>query len=174
MEIRGAQAKSTFGKLMHLWDNDDLWLKTKLLLYQSGVLSVLTYGQEAWQLTEKIMTMLRGWNARCLARITGRTVREETVDPTFDLIKSIRVRRLRWVGHVLRKPEASLDRKALFTYKRPYPEGSVLMDVPPHGDIQELATQAKSREKWNVIVNQLNCQNLECRRSETRGEEDAS
>ena len=174
VEIRGAQAKSTFGKLMHLWDNDDLWLKTKLLLYQSGVLSVLTYGQEAWQLTEKIMTMLRGWNARCLARITGRTVREETVDPTFDLIKSIRVRRLRWVGHVLRKPEASLDRKALFTYKRPYPEGSVLMDVPPHGDIQELATQAKSREKWNVIVNQLNCQNLECGRSETRGEEDAS
>ena len=78
------------------------------------------------------------------------------------------------VGGARFEETRSLDRKALFTYKRPYPEGSVLMDVPPHGDIQELATQAKSREKWNVIVNQLNCQNLECGRSETRGEEDAS
>ena len=105
--IRMAKADRAFTKLRHIWEDQVLQRKAKLKLFQSGVISVLIYSSEVWKPADKLMGTLRGWAARKLARITGRSVREECHEPTFDLVKKLRVSRLRWVGHVLRKEETS-------------------------------------------------------------------
>ena len=47
--------------------------------------------------------MLNGVNSRMVAKITGRTIKEEAnkVTLTFDVVTWIRVRRLQWVSHIL-------------------------------------------------------------------------
>ena len=59
-----------------------LGLGLKLHLFRAAVLSVLAHGSEAWWLSEKAVVKLRSWAARCLARVTGRDVREEWLAPT--------------------------------------------------------------------------------------------
>ena len=59
------------------------------------------------------MRQLRGWNVRCRVVITGRDHRDETMEPTFDLLGRLWSRRLRWAGHILRLKEASLLRRVL-------------------------------------------------------------
>ena len=150
-----AKAKSVFGKLRHIWGSSTLSIKVKMQLYQSGVCSVLVYANEAWRLTSKVVKMLRGWNARCLAQVSGREVPEECRCPSFNLIAALRVRRLRWVGHVIRKGEASLDRRALLSKVQPYPEGDVLEDCPQHSCMSELVELALDKDSWRLEVNAL-------------------
>ena len=152
---RMGQARSSFGKLRHIWKSSCLSLKAKLQLYQSGVCSVLVYGNEAWKLTSKVAKMLRGWNARCLAQISGRDVPEECRSPSFDLLAALRVRRLRWVGCVLRKADGCLDRRVLVSKTQPYDEGDVLADCPGHNDMSELISMASDRGNWCLEVNAL-------------------
>ena len=45
--------------------------------------SMLAYGCEVWKMTPKLMTTIRGWNAGCVALITGNSVRSQTVDPAI-------------------------------------------------------------------------------------------
>ena len=148
--VRMAQARSSFGKLRHIWKSKSLSLKAKLQVYQSGVCSVLVYGHEAWKLTSKVVKMLRGWNARCLAQISGRDVPEECRNPSFDLISTLRVRRLRWVGHVIRMDVNRLDRRVLVSKTQPYDEGDVLADCPTHSDMSELISMACDRDTWRL------------------------
>ena len=142
-------------KLRHIWKSSCLSLKAKLQLYQSGVCSVLVYGNEAWKLTSKVAKMLRGWNARCLAQISGRDVPEECRSPSFDLLAALRVRRLRWVGCVLRKADGCLDRRVLVSKTQPYDEGDVLADCPGHNDMSELISMASDRGNWCLEVSAL-------------------
>lgn len=60
-----------------------LALDVKLQLYESAVVSVLIYGCEGWWLTPELLQSLNGWNSRCLARITGRSFRDEAVSPSY-------------------------------------------------------------------------------------------
>ena len=72
-------------------------------MYKSSVCSILTYGSEARRLAPRICAALNGVNASMVRKITARTIREDAADgKTFDLVKWIRVRRLQWLGHILR------------------------------------------------------------------------
>lgn len=72
-------------------------------MYKSDVCSQLTYGSEVWSIDDRTARLLNGANSKMVSRITGRTIREEVDrDKTFDLVRWIRVRRLRWLGHILR------------------------------------------------------------------------
>ena len=152
MQVRMAQARGTFNKLHEIWRSEWLTVDTKLQIYESGVWSVLVYGSEVWRLTEGAMRTLRGWNARCLIRITGREVRDETRDPTRDLVDFIRAERLRWLGKILRMEEGRLIRRLVAQVQAPYPEGSIFMDAPTHG-FDELVKYANDKERWNICVN---------------------
>ena len=48
-KIRMAKAAGAFRNLDKMWRNKNISLKTKLRLYNSNVLSVLTYGAETWK-----------------------------------------------------------------------------------------------------------------------------
>lgn len=113
--VRMAQAiaSSRFSECRKVWKSSAVNLKAKLRLFDSGVVSVLIYACEVWMLDSGLQRSLRGWCARLVSRLTGRSIREECVDPTFPLVERVRARRLRWLGHVLRSSEQNLVRRVL-------------------------------------------------------------
>ena len=100
VEVRMALARTRFRTMYHIWDSKILSLEVKLQIYDSEVLSMLVYRCEAWLLVESMIRSLNGWNSRCLHLMTGRSYREETVEPSVDLVALVRARRLRLLGHV--------------------------------------------------------------------------
>ena len=157
VKVRMAKAGRRFGELRLLWKDKSLPLKLKLQLYHRGVISVLVYGFQAWKFTDRVVSMLKGFNARCLYKLTGRTVAQESRSPSFDLIKTLRARRLRWVGHVLRLDNSYLSRRVLVEVSKakPYPRGSILEDAPPHDSVADLVDQALNRGAWSKLVGLL-------------------
>ena len=169
VEVRLGFASSRFKELHHIWGDSSLPLKLKLQLYTSGVVSVLTHSFEAWKLNEAVIRRLRGWNGRCLAIITTGScepdqIRLQTEYPVFNMVGHLRVRRLRWLGHVLRMDESRLLRQVLLKfnviYPNGYPEGSILMDAPSHEKIRDLIPRAGdhgpgNHNEWDNIVSEL-------------------
>ena len=125
------------------------------------MISVLTYGHEIWKLDEKVERKLKGWCARCLANITGRSIRDETVEPSFDLLSRLRSRRLRWAGHILRLEETSLIRRMLLaTVERDLEAGNrhaggLLSDAPVFESVEQLLELAGDRNGWRDLVKAL-------------------
>ena len=85
-KVRVGVAQSVFGKLHELWSSQDLKLVKKLYLYRAGVVSICTHAFETWHLSDKVRRSIRGWSARCLHRISGRSITNEFRHPTWDLL----------------------------------------------------------------------------------------
>ena len=137
-------------------------LPLKLRLYEAWVVSTLSYGHEAWPLTPAVVRKLVNFNAKCLAIITGRSIRDESVQPSFQLVPRLRSRRLAWVGHVLRQQPGTLLREVMLqrcseylAVGQDYPAGFIMEDAPEHSSVQELAELAAFKEYWNIYVNCL-------------------
>ena len=96
VKARIAMAQTRYGKLRHIWHNNDLHLGLKLRLYKACICSILTYGSEAWTLTAEITRSINGANAQMMAGITGNTPHQEESPKTrtFDIVLWIRDRRL--------------------------------------------------------------------------------
>ena len=158
---RMAIARSRFGQLHEIWRSKKLPVSAKLRVFACAVVSVLTYGNEIWQMNSRVLKKLRGWNARCLATITGRGFREETVEPSFDLVARLRSRRLRWAGHILRQKETSLLRSVLLAQTEAglvqggQEEGGLLMDAPTFASTEDLLALAADRDGWREVVQSL-------------------
>ena len=80
--------------------------------------------------------------------ITGRTVRREEVseDKTFDLIRWIRVRKLQWLGHILRMDKERKLKQATYIMFKARRPGDLLMDAPETDSWRELCTYACDRD----------------------------
>ena len=50
VKIRRAIAKSAFGKLMEIWEAEEISLKQKLRLYSAVVISIVSFGFETWEM----------------------------------------------------------------------------------------------------------------------------
>ena len=88
------QAASRFRQLGRIWHSAEISTGLKLRIYVAGVLSILQYGSECWDITEKSSKGIRAWNARRLALLTRREIRAEYTVPTYDLLGSVRARTL--------------------------------------------------------------------------------
>ena len=44
------------------------------------------------------------------------------------------------------------NRQAIMSLRKPYYEGSVLMDVPDHSSLEELAEIAREQDDWQMIA----------------------
>ena len=106
-------AQAAFGSLSHLWSDHRLSRATKLRLYRTSVCSTLTHSCEAWTLTRTVVRMINDFNSRCLHAITGEDYRTTAAMPVYNLVLSVRKRRLRYLGHVLRLPAESIVRRSL-------------------------------------------------------------
>ena len=123
------------GQLRQVFSSPDIPQRLKINIYKSAVMSVLTYGCEAWSFTKAIQARVNGANARCLARITGRTIHAEASprSQTFDLVTVIRLRKWKWLGHILRSKGDRLTKLAVevqfskmtgLTYSKTYRRGA--------------------------------------------------
>ena len=117
------------------------------------MVSLLTYGCESWTLTDDVMRKLNGANSRMLSRITGKDIRTEARSATasFDIVKHIRIRRLRWLGQILRGNQGRLIFKALESQHAMRNPGNLFMDAPPHVDLQDLINQPYDKVFWRSL-----------------------
>ena len=154
---RMAIAQTTFGSLSNIWRDHRLSRALKLRTYQLAVCSTLTHSFEAWSLTAPVMRSVNGFNSRCLHVITGQDYRVTATAPEYDLLRAIRLRRLRYLGHILRMPESRVVRRALLALTEGgavYPEGSLFMDCQAI-DMDQLVALAQQRGAWNNMARQL-------------------
>jgi len=141
-------AQATFSSLNHIWKDHRLRLQLKIRLYKASVCSTLAHESEAWDLTKCIEKRVNGFNSRCLHTITNRSYRSTASNPEFNLLLSIRKRRHRYAGHVLRMDTSRLVRKTLAAYvSNGRPEGSILQDCE-EVSFNELTRRAEDRADW--------------------------
>ena len=159
VKVRMAMAKTVFGQLMNIWESD-LATPKKLYLYSAAVVSILVYGFESWNLSDSILSTLKGRNARCLARITGKSIPEESRDPTFKLINILKARRLKWVQKEMERfkenstdgteqrwaAQAIIARAEKMMDSGGYKQGFALEDAPKHDTVVQLLQASKG--KW--------------------------
>ena len=156
VRTRVAMTTQRFGKLRHVWTDNQLHLNLRLPLriYKSCIYSIMTYDSEAWRLTETVVSALNGANARMVCILTGKTVHQEASAKwrTFNLVRWIRARRLQWLGHILRLGTTRMLKQAAFEmFSSPQP-GDLLMDAPRCESWRELQTYAEDREYWRARV----------------------
>jgi hypothetical protein len=90
----------------------------KMRIYKTKILPVVLYGYETWSLTLRVECRLRVFENKVLRRIFGpkrdevtgewKKVRNEELRDLYSspsLIRIIKPRRMRWVGHVARMGE---------------------------------------------------------------------
>ena len=127
-------AQAAFASLSHLWTDHRLSRNLKLRLYNLCVCSTLTHSCEAWNLTKTVSQILNGFNSRCLHIITGEEYRVTAVSPAYNLLLSVRQRRLRYLGHLLRLPHDSFVRRTLILshggWRQPLPRRELLHGLP--------------------------------------------
>ena len=153
IKARMGMAMSRCGKMGHLFDSPDLGPRLKLRLYRASVISLLTYGCESWNLTQDVMRKLNGCNSQMLARITGNEVCYEARSATssFDLVKHVRIRRLRWLGQILRGDQSRLLFKSIETQFAMNTPGNLLMDVPKNVSLDDLVTLSQDKSYWTSL-----------------------
>ena len=80
---------------------------------------------------------------------------------------TLRVRRVRWLGHVLRMEDRPV-KSVITQIQQPYPDGSMFMDAPRHSSMKQLIIEmADDRESWNLHVNAVKV-SLDCSRHSMR------
>ena len=150
-------AQAVFSELSHIWSDHRLPQSMKLRLYILAVCSTLAHACEAWVMTPEVCRKLNGFNSRCLHVITKKHYRETATDPVFNLLLSIRKRRLRFLGHVLRMSNTRLLKKTLFAYVHggaDVPAGSLMMDCEGLS-LRDLEDLAHDRAQWKSMVDNL-------------------
>ena len=141
--------------LSHLWTDHRLSRNLKLRLYNLCVCSTLTHC-EAWNLTKAVSRILNGFNSRCLHVITGEEYRVTAVSPAYNLLLSVRQRRLRYLGHLLRLPHDSVVRRTVIAMAgggNCYPElGSLFMDCQGSElkDLETLPVNGMAEQSGNT------------------------
>ena len=155
---RVAMAMSRCDKLRHVFDSPHISQKVKLRLYEAAVCPILTYGCETWNLDVNTIRKLNAANSAMLARITGRPIATEArpLTTSYDLVKKIRERRFRWLGHIIRAGPRSTMYQALVVQHTMGLSDNLLMDVPPHKCIDELRHIANDRCRWKALARSLN------------------
>ena len=157
IRVSVGKAMSRCGKLSHMFDSPDLGPRLKIRLYIPAIVSLMTYGCESWNLTQKVMRKLNGWNSQMLSRITDRSIREESRPTTscFDLVKTVRVRRLRWLGQILRGDQSRLLFSAVTHQLHNRSAGDLLMDAPPHENLDGLVNLAADKAYWKSLESSI-------------------
>ena len=154
---RITQAMSHCVKFHHVLDSPDLSLPINLRLYQEVVCSILTYGCETWLLNPVVMKKINGVNSKMLVRFTGKTIPQEVrkVTCNLDLVRQIRIRRFKWLDHILRECPLRLTYQEVEEQFRIGLRGNILMDVPPHSSLMDLVTLVRDTPSWRSMSKNL-------------------
>jgi hypothetical protein len=158
LEKRLEQAASRFRSLGRIWWAKGIGLSLKMKIYRAGVASVALYGSECWCLDEGTERLVSSWNARRVSTLTGRSIKEEYKDPTWSLVKAARLRRVKWLGKVIRREEDFLVRQFILAEADNHGNkvrGSILNDIPHIENARDLVTMAEDLEGWSEIMDNI-------------------
>lgn len=164
-------ANRSYRALYPLLRSKNLSRKLKLTLYKTIIKPVLMYGSEAWVMTETTEKRLNVWERKVLRKIFGpvkegdlwRIRTNEEIRLLYnepDLVTSVKMRRIGWLGHVQRMEEERLPRKALTEHpggrrRRGRPRKRWLEDV--EADLRTVGVRrwrrrAEDRDDWRAVV----------------------
>ncbi|XP_045503538.1 uncharacterized protein LOC123700381 [Colias croceus] len=121
IDIRIGKAATMFGKLNEkVWRNKHLTVKTKMIVFQASILSILLYGAETWTSYAKQERRLNSFYMRCLRKILGITWQNKITNQKVlqtaqlpSLTTLLKQKRLRWLGHVYRMEPSRLPRRVM-------------------------------------------------------------
>lgn len=155
VKVRIQKARSAFAILKNIWSSRMIRNKTKIMIFNSNVKSVLLYGAETWRTTKGNIKKLQTFINRCLRRILhlrwyDRTTNRELWDRAGQrqVEQEIMSRRWRWIGHTLRKPPDSIVRQAL----RWNPQGNRSKGRPRNTWRRELEMECKKTgREWRDL-----------------------
>ena len=115
LSVRIGKASGAFNQLNNIWKNKGIRLHTKMRIYKSAVLTIVTYGCEVWNTTQTQNRRIESFHQSCLRRILKvrwfHRVRNEDVLTRAQIkpiINFIAAKRMRWYGHVVRMPEGRM------------------------------------------------------------------
>ena len=119
---RIAKAAGVMAKLnKRVWSNSLLSERTKVLVYQAGVLSTLLYGSESWTTYARQERRLNSFHLRSLRRLLQIRWQDKVSNTEIlqraglmSIPSMIMQRRLRWLGHVHRMEPNRLPREILY------------------------------------------------------------
>ena len=155
IRVRLAQGRSRFNQMYHIWIDENLTTESKINMYKVSVCMIARHGSEAWDLNKANMKMIRGWNTSCLVTITGREYKEEGNEYTtsYDFCGDIRLKRLEYLGQILRLPADRLLRQAVTARHNgdKMPAGSMFMDVPSTKTFDEIVGLAHDKAAWKKL-----------------------
>ncbi|KAI5731130.1 hypothetical protein M8J77_005084 [Diaphorina citri] len=162
VKSRISAASVAFGRLYtRVWKQHNLSLGTKLTIYKTIVLSTLLYGSETWTIHQKHVRELNSFHMKCLRSITrtdwrdrvpNEAILEKTNMDTLDEI--LRVKRLRWAGHVSRMPSERIPHQIAFSQLSEGVRPQVVKDDMKkcNIDVNAWRTLAADRTKWRDTI----------------------
>ena len=167
--MRIQKARGSFSKLRKVWLSTLIQKDTKIKIFNACVKSVLLYRCETWLVTSEIRHKIQTFVNRCLRyilRIWWLNVIPNkylwTVTGQEDINLEIRKRKLRWIGHTLRKEDGEIPKAALLwnrqgSRKRGRPKNSWRRSVIKEMGIRwnELRFLPADRQKWKELIDNL-------------------
>ena len=114
-----ARAYERCGQLRKIFDSPAPSIQLKLRIYIVGVCSLITFGSEtSWNLSPRELRQLNNANSLMLSHITGKSFQEEARpwSTSFNLVRSIRRPRLKWLDQILRKAETNMTYQAILEH----------------------------------------------------------
>ncbi len=175
VDRRLASAARAFGALQCVFQDRDLSIKTKRLIYSACVLSSLLYGAECWPILRKDERRLDVFHHRCLRsilgvsrwnqqlkHITNADLRLRWGDPG-EVSDVVRKRRLQWLGHVARMNDDRLPKQLLFGWfhqRRPAHGPRFRWKDRITADLKKLGVEAwyqnaQDRTRWKQVSRSL-------------------
>ena len=139
-----------FGEYRQLLTATKLPIALRLRFYSPVVVSTMTYGSEAWFLTDKIKKKINGLNSKMVSQITKKSIHAEAKNPSFDILEHILKRRWCFLGHILRVDESRAVRRFLLELspsEAPFIPGSLLADTK-FRSVQVMTDVAADRGQW--------------------------
>ena len=170
---RIGQANGAYGRLRsQVFENHNLKLNTKLMVYHAVVISALLYGSEAWTLYQRQVKMLEQFHMRSLRKLLGVTWRDRVSNvevlrrtSCVSLESVLHRSKLRWVGHVVRMDDVRLPKQLLYgelsrgartaggqlkRYKDSTKKILKACNIPP----ASLEALAEDRQNWRTLSRQ--------------------
>ena len=168
---RISKASGAFGSLEdRVWSDRDLTINTKLVVYETCVLTSLLYASEAWTVYQKHIKPLERFHQHCLRHILGIGWESHTPDTvvleranTVSISMRVMKNQMRWAGHVVRMTVSRLPKQLFYgelsSGKRPSHkprkrfQDNVKDNLKHMGlDIREWENLARDKDQWRSSI----------------------
>ena len=147
--------------------------KTKLQIYNTVFVPILTYGAESWPITSKIQSKLTAAEMRFLRDIKNKTkldkIRNTTIREQLkqqDLLGMIEKKQLQWYGHVTRMennriPKQVHEARPIGNKSRGRPTQTYIQNIEQYSlkrnlTIAEITKTAKNRKEFKKLISKNN------------------